>query len=51
MKRLKLDLDQLSNELETLDPEYLRGIKGGYGDTGEEAEDMVDIMAVIQHLP
>ena len=34
MKRLKLNLDQLSEELEILDFEYLRGVKGGYGDTG-----------------
>jgi len=34
MKKLKLNLDQLSEELEILDFEYLRGVKGGYGDTG-----------------
>ncbi|MOA49201.1 hypothetical protein D3C78_1720530 [compost metagenome] len=34
MKRLKLNLDQLSEELEMLDPEHLRGIKGGYGESG-----------------
>lgn len=30
MKRLKLNLDQLGNELEMLDNEHLRGIKGGW---------------------
>lgn len=34
MKRLKLNLDQLSEQLEMLDAEYLRGIKGGYGESG-----------------
>jgi len=34
MKKLKLNLDQLSEELEILDFEYLRGVKGGYGDAG-----------------
>src|SRR5690606_380529 len=30
MKRLKLNLDQLGKELEMLDNEHLRGIKGGW---------------------
>ena len=30
MKRLKLNLDQLGQELEMLDNEHLRGIKGGW---------------------
>jgi len=34
MKRLKLNLDELSRELEMLDAEYLRGLKGGYGEYG-----------------
>ncbi|MFB5945716.1 hypothetical protein [Albibacterium profundi] len=31
MKRLKLNLDELSSELEILKIDYLKGIKGGYG--------------------
>ncbi|MFB5945717.1 hypothetical protein [Albibacterium profundi] len=31
MKRLKLNLDELSRELEVLEIDYLKGIKGGYG--------------------
>lgn len=34
MKKLKLDFDQLGEELEILDLDYLRGVKGGYGSTG-----------------
>jgi len=34
MKRLKLNLDQLGQELETLELKYLRGIKGGSGEYG-----------------
>jgi|GEM_PF-6744333 len=34
MKRPKLNLDELSKELEMLDAEYLRGLKGGYGEYG-----------------
>ncbi len=33
MKRLKLNLDQLGEELGILDPGYLQGIKGGYGNS------------------
>ncbi|MFB5945720.1 hypothetical protein [Albibacterium profundi] len=31
MKKLKLNLDELSRELEVLEIDYLKGIKGGYG--------------------
>jgi len=31
MKKLNLNLDELSRELEILDIDYLKGIKGGYG--------------------
>ncbi|MBE8721370.1 T6SS effector amidase Tae4 family protein [Sphingobacterium pedocola] len=34
MKRLKLNLDQLGEELEMLDPEHLHSIKGGTGSYG-----------------
>jgi len=34
MKRLKLNLEELSKELEMLDAEYMRGLKGGYGEYG-----------------
>lgn len=34
MKRLKLNLDQLSEELEMLDFAHLHSIKGGYGESG-----------------
>ena len=33
MKKLKLNLERLGEELEILDPVYLTGIKGGFGNS------------------
>ena len=38
MKKLKLNLEQLSEQMELLDIDYLKGIKGGYGDEGGYGE-------------
>ena len=48
MKRLKLNLDQLGQELETLELKYLSGIKGGSGEYGGY-DSMGDLWNAIQN--
>lgn len=47
MKRLKLNLDQLREELEILDLVYLKGIKGGMAKQGGMATTAIGLNMVV----